>query len=322
MTISESDVRHALRQATDHLSSPPALLDDVRRGGRRRRVHRRTMLGAGLAVGVAAATAGVLQWRGSGPPMDVASPLLDTPTRGDLSADHAFLDRVRQVWRRAMAGNDTRMYGEPHVVWAGSTPAGPAAFVIQRTAENPVVAQPSGDRLWAVSSFVHTTPAGLRIMVMTHMSDAGTDGVPQAALLGTERDVLAVVDFGEPVHYSPELSYAADGRVDRDFQPLPFLDGAAVRRVPPQRTKITIAVARHPFRWSDVVHLANDSEILFANGRGQRGPQLVTHVLPGAERVWGGDPPPCSGASGIRLKRRWPTTWTRWATTPSEVIPI
>jgi hypothetical protein len=189
-----------------------------------------------------------------------------------------------------MADGEARMYGEPHVVWAGNTPAGPAAFVIQRTADNPVVVEPDGHRLFAVCSFIHTTSTGLRIMTWTQMHDGGTDGVPQAALLGTEYDVLVVVDFGEPVYYSPDLSYTPDGRVARDFQPLPFVGGAAVQRVPAQRAKVTIAIGRRPLGWRDTIHLTNGTEILFGNGKDQRQPQLVTHVLAGAERVWGGDP--------------------------------
>ncbi|MEV4410200.1 hypothetical protein AB0J66_49245, partial [Actinoplanes sp. NPDC049598] len=51
--MTDTDIRQALTRATDHLESPPDLLDRVRAGGRRRVVRRRTLIGGGLAVGAA-----------------------------------------------------------------------------------------------------------------------------------------------------------------------------------------------------------------------------------------------------------------------------
>ena len=53
MTVSDADVRNALRCASDDPASSPSLLQDVRRGGRRRVVRRRSVLATGLAVVVA-----------------------------------------------------------------------------------------------------------------------------------------------------------------------------------------------------------------------------------------------------------------------------
>jgi hypothetical protein len=284
MTIGESDVRHALERATGHLYSPPGLLDDVRRGGRRRIVRRRTLLAGGLVLGAATLAGGLVTWPPLDGPMDVASPLLDEPTRGDLAGDREFLDRVARVWRKTLLDSDMSMAGEMHAVWAGNTPVGPAAFVIQRTRDNPVA---SGEyRVFAMCTFIHTMPDGLEPMIVTQMDDGPTDGVPQAGLLGPDADVLVVVDFGAPVLYSPELAFNSDGEVVRTWQPAPFTDGAFVTRIPPQKARTTVAIGRSPLRQIDIVHLAND---VVRHPSGQRQPQLVQKALPGADRAWRAD---------------------------------
>ncbi|BCB75401.1 hypothetical protein ACFQ1L_31485 [Phytohabitans flavus] len=56
MTLSDNDIRTLLHRATDHLTGPPDLIDDIRRGGRRRVVRRRALLTAGLAVAATGAS--------------------------------------------------------------------------------------------------------------------------------------------------------------------------------------------------------------------------------------------------------------------------
>lgn len=289
MTMQDSDVRAILHRATDHLTGPPGLIDQVRRGGRRRIVRRRAVLAAALAVVVAAPVVGALQFSDTRDRAEVASPLFDQPTRGDLAGDKAYLRQVRETWRRHLEKNtlDNGLRGEPHVVWAGSTPAGPAAYIAQRTATNPVVNEPQGDRMAAVAAFVEPTADGPRVMTGETITDAGTDGNSQAALLGPDRNVLLVLDAGAPVEFSPELRYTADGRIDRTFQPVAFRDGAAVLPVPPQRTKITVALARTPVSMANQVHITNVTDILFPDGKDLPPQPTLSHTLPGADRVWG-----------------------------------
>lgn len=296
MTVDEADLRAVLRDATDHLTGPPGLLDNVRRGGRRRVARRRTVLAAVIAVAVTTPVVGVLQFSPGSNTIEVASPLLDEPTRGDLAADEDYLRQVREAWRRRAAESDFTLRGQPHVVWAGNTPAGPAAYVAQPTADNPVVVEPAGDRLIALAAFVEPTVTGPRVMTAESVTDAGA-GNSQAVLLGPERDVLLVLDPGRPVEFSPDLRYTADGKIERTFQRVKFRDGAAVLRVPPQRTKVTVALAAAPVDNpvndpDDRIHIANASEILFPGGQDGPAPQLFDHRLPGAEQVWGGDPKP------------------------------
>lgn len=289
MTLNDSDVRDVLHRATDHLVGPPALLDEVRRGGRRRVVRRRAVLAA-VCAAVVAVPVGGLQLAGDGGDAQVASPLLDEPTRGDLAGDEGYLRQVREAWQRRMKQDGQQMRGEPHIVWAGRTPAGPAAYIAHRTIHNPIASEPEGDRVIAIAAFVEPTADGPQVTPREQVTDAGEDGISQAALLGPQRDVLLVLDFGQPVEFSPELRYLPDGRVDRSFQRLAFRDGAAVLAVPPQRTKVTVALSRTPVSRENMLHLTNDGPILFPDGRDRpRSPQ-VRHTLPGAEKVWVGDP--------------------------------
>ncbi|KAB1156472.1 hypothetical protein F6X68_11355 [Micromonospora sp. AMSO12t] len=289
MTIEESEVRGVLRRVTDDLVGPPTLLDDVRRGGRRRLRRRRAVLAAVCAVVVAVPVGGALHLADGGAAAEVASPLFDKPTRGDLAGDGAYLRQVREAWRQQarQLGGDFR--GDPHVVWAGDTPAGPAAYVAQRTVDNPVVSWPDSAREIGLAAFVEPTAAGPRVMTPENLVDASTHGSWQAALLGSRRDVLVVLDTGHAVEFSPTFRYAADGRIERTFQRVAFRDGAAVLLVPPQRDRVTVALARKPVSATTAVHIANANEILLPDR--QASPQRsVTYTLPGAERVWGDSP--------------------------------
>ncbi|MBF9129575.1 hypothetical protein I0C86_11455 [Plantactinospora sp. S1510] len=291
MTISDGDVRGVLQRATDHLTDPPGLLDGVRQGGRRRVVRRRSVLAAGLAVAAAASVGGVLRYPGGrANRVEFASPLFDQPTRGDLAGDELHRGRVLEAWRQRLARIDLGVRGEPHVVWAGATPAGAAAYVIQRSAENPVVTEPDGDRLVGFAAFVTSLEDRLKVMTVERVTDAGMDGNSQAALIGDGNDVLLVLDDGRPVVFSPELRFAADGKVRRTFRPVVFQNGAAVLEVPPQRTTITFALSRTPVGARNSLRVDGTRKILFPEGQNLPEPTWLTHTLPGANAVWGDDP--------------------------------
>jgi hypothetical protein len=289
----DSDMRTLLRRTAADVESPPGFLADVRRSGRRRLARRRLLTGAGLAVAATATGGAVLRSGGGGnvdtDVADSATPFFGLPTRGDLAADRSFLDSVRRVWSARMRGADLPGRGVPHVVWAGSTPAGPAAFVIQRTHDtNPDPRQ----RCAAYMGFLRPTSRGLEVMGFQGLVavDDPSYEYDEAALIGADRDVLVVLDRGRPVEFSPELSYAADGRCVRTFRRVEFDDGAAVLPIPPQRTKITVALRRLDVR-DRGVSISGTSEVLFPGGRDRaQTPPHHTHTLPGAERVWGGDP--------------------------------
>ncbi|MEU4474978.1 hypothetical protein [Micromonospora sp. NPDC023888] len=278
MTMNDSDVREILRRATDYLVAPAGLLGAVRRGGRRRVVRRRSVLAAVCAAVVALPVAGGLRLAGDGGAAPVAAPMFDEPTRGDLAADDGYLRQVREAWKRRLEQTGGTTRGEPHVVWAGTTPAGPAAYVADSTTRHTTV------------GFVEPTADGPRIGTLTVVDDTGTDGIEQAALFGPQRDVLLVLDFGQPVEFSADLRYLPDGKVERTFTPVAFRDGAAVMSVPPQRTKLTVALARTPVSRENMVHINNTELIQFPGGQDRPAPPLIRHTLPGAQQVWGTDP--------------------------------
>lgn len=290
MTIQERDVRGVLRRVTDDLVGPPTLLDDVRRGGRRRLRRRRAVLAAVCAAVVAVPVGGALHLADGGAAAEVASPLFDGPTRGDLAGDGRYLRQVRQAWRDGAGDTGSDVEGEPHVVWAGNTPAGPAAYVAQRATATREVWTPPGHRMIGYAAFVEPTDGGPRVMTRETVTDAGTDGSSAAVLLGPQRDVLVVLDTGQPVEFSPTLTYAGDGRVERTFQPVAFRDGAAVLSVPPQRDRVTVALVRPPVSATTAVRIANATDVLFADRKDSPQPRSVTYTLPGAERVWGDNP--------------------------------
>ncbi|MER7334875.1 MULTISPECIES: hypothetical protein [unclassified Micromonospora] len=290
MSINDSDVRAVLHRVTDGLTGPPTLLDDVRRGGRRRLLRRRVVLAAACAAVLAVPVGGALRLSHDGPAVEVASPLFDEPTRGDLAGDEGYLRQAREAWQQRMREADADLPGEPHVVWAGSTPAGPAAYVVQRAISKSVVWEPPGERVIGLAAFVEPTADGPQVMRVESLSEAGTDGNSQAVLLGPSRDVLVLLDFGDPVEFSPTLRYAADGRIERTFQRVTFRDGAAVLSVPSQHGKVTVALSRPPVSLRNAVHISNASQILFPDGQSSPQPRQLTHTLPGAQRAWGPEP--------------------------------
>ncbi|MFI7513967.1 hypothetical protein ACIBVK_10800 [Micromonospora echinofusca] len=289
MTIEESDVRGVLRRVTDDLVGPPTLLDDVRRGGRRRLLRRRAVLAALCAAVVAVPVGGALHLRDDGAVMEVASPLFDEPTRGDLAGDERYLRQVRQAWRQRARDTGFDAGTDPHVVWAGDTPAGPAAYVAQQSTVAHEVSESAGGRMIGYAAFVEPTADGPRVMTVETVTDA-TEGNSSAVLLGPRRDVLVVLDAGHRVEFSPTLRYAADGRIERTFQPVAFRDGAAVLSVPPQRGRVTVALVRRPVSATTAVHIANATDVLFADRKASPQPRSVTYTLPGADRVWGDTP--------------------------------
>src|SRR5689334_21739467 len=54
-----------------------------------------------------------------------------------------------------------------------------------------------------VTAFVEPTRAGPRVSTVTTLPAGDLSGVPQAMLVGPDRDVLVVLDGGRPVGYSP-----------------------------------------------------------------------------------------------------------------------
>lgn len=230
--MTDIDVRDALGRATSHLSLRPDLLAEARAGGQRRLVRRRSVLAAGLAalgVGAGGIASGLTR-REAGPARPA---MFDRRTGGDLAQDRDYLDRVLAAWAGYRPGrrdeaNIPPVKGAPHVYWAGVTPAGAAAFVVQR------LRAAAGHEL--ALGLVAATPLGPRVQSRTTWSSTPGVASSRAFLVGAEREVLILLGAGVPVRYCPA---AGDGRA---FRPVPFVDGVAVLAVPPQRGGITLTL--------------------------------------------------------------------------------
>jgi hypothetical protein len=281
MTDLDADVREALNRATRHLSSDPELLDQVRRGGRSRLIRRRSLLGTGLAA-VAATGTSSLWWPRPDAPAPAGTWLLDRPTAGDLAGDVGYLRQVRRAWSASYGDPATRavMRGEPHVVWAGTTPAGPSAFVVQRYSDG-------GSALSMAASFVEPAAAGPALTTQSNYTVGDpTTSLPRAVLLGENRDVLVVLDTGEPMRWSARLRYLPDGRIHRDYAEVAFTDGAAVLPVPSQGPQVSVALLSGPATAPKPVGIAN---ALSVDGTSS-GAAVNSRTLPDRAKVWPADP--------------------------------
>lgn len=283
----DTDIRAALADATDGLSAAPDLLHRVREGGHRRVVRRRTLLAAGVATVAAGSGASVLLSGDREPTTpDVASPFLDSPTRGDLRDDTAFGAEIRAVWGRHVAGIPG-LRGEPHIIWAGATfDGGRAAAVAQRIRQR--VVSPVGQIAYGVMGFLEQTPRGLEAISLEEMTTQAE--IAPAVLLGTPRTTVLVLDDGRRLEYSENRDYAADGRVSRTFQPLRFeRDGAEVLFTEPQTNWIRLGL-RAGVPGADggrFVQLANLSQL--AEARQRRGSWRslrIDRLLPGGSLDW------------------------------------
>lgn len=254
--MNETTVRAALDRATEDLEPRPDLLERVHAGARRRVVRRYVTMAAAVVSVMAVTAVGALAG-----PRDLADrpaadptpsapadpwaeyrgwrgpyPLLEGPTRGDLAHDTAFLREAVQRWRKFDSG--ITLTGEPHVVWAGTTPAGKAAFIAQRgdNPESPVV--------YGHLGLVEPGPDGRPVVESyAFLQHPATIRKPTSMLLGAKRDVLVVLDTGlKDVTYSTDFAYAPDGTVTRTYRPVTYTDGAAVIRLPAQIERYTMAL--------------------------------------------------------------------------------
>jgi hypothetical protein len=163
------------------------------------------------------------------------------PTRGDLANDPEFLDHVTQEWLNPSG----RYYGEPRqvgrprdltgdvkVLYAGTTPDGPAAVVAQRTTEKDIDIY-LGFLLPAGTNDVHLVAAFSPKLYAQSEIGFGSRGLDtnQISFKTTVAgDHLVVL----PSHRSDSVSVSrshtldATGHVHRDWSDVPTHDGVAV----------------------------------------------------------------------------------------------
>jgi hypothetical protein len=276
--MNPTDVRTALDQATRHLQPRPDLLDRVHAGARRRIVRRRIAVAAAVVLVMTATAANALAGprHPDGHPAATPSasapsdpwdqyrnwkgpyPLLEGATRGDLAHDTAFLREATAAWRGFDSG--MTLTGEPHVVWAGNTPAGKAAFIAQRGTEagSPVT--------YGNLGLVEPGPGGRPVITSYEaMTHPATMTRPVTMLLGARRDVLVVLDTGLKITYSTSYRYAADGTFKRTFRPVTYADGAAVIRIPAQNEHYTLALGNPGIVADNPIEVSNAGDLRSLN---------------------------------------------------------
>jgi hypothetical protein len=246
--VNTTELTEHLRTATDGLDVPAAFADTVLRGGRRRRARRRLAVAAGV-VAVVATAAGttVVTLRDDPAAAPVADARLAQPTKGGLAGDQAFLDEVRRVWERDLPSapeardryyDDVR--GEPHVLWAGTTPAGRAAVVLQPVYVHPnSLVTEKGPR--TAEGLVAVDPGDGRLkLVGTRMIGAERTGQADYYRFGPRDATVLVVDRGRPLHHDIAPEYlAATEEIRFDWRRTVPKDGVAVVTTPGDRNTVS-----------------------------------------------------------------------------------
>lgn len=234
-----TDFARALRDATDDIEPRAGFTPDVLRGGRRRRTRRRTAVAGSMALVLAAGgSITVATWSHSPPPLTSApaNPLLTAATRGDLAGDAAYLRDARTAFSKGMAvAPDVEpLIGEPRVYWAGNTPAGRVAIVVQerkpeegtmtyvdgtvvdlRTVQRLMIGLVTGDQ----ATLVNSTPTGL-------------DSERTAFLFGPTDRFAVAFSGGAPLYASAEWTVGTDGHGARQWTAMTDLDGISFLAFP------------------------------------------------------------------------------------------
>ncbi|MEV5693833.1 hypothetical protein [Micromonospora globbae] len=255
------EVRQALRLVAKDVEIPRDLAARVRHGGRRRVRRRRVAAIGGVLAVTLAGVAGItnLAERPAPAPETLGDQLMSQPTRGDLAGDKQYLREVLSTYvetrdQTPLAGLGVTEHpvGPAHVAWAGNTPAGPAAAVVQRTKVpsksargGPGSGQIGGDT-GVLIKFIGTAPSGRPEAVGTdYFGHHNYKGNSLAFLVGRDRSVLVVLDVGAALDFSTRRTYTTTTISRIDWAPLRFADGAAVLTVSPQRGRYSVAVREH-----------------------------------------------------------------------------
>jgi hypothetical protein len=237
-------LRTELRTAAHDVRPSIGFADSVTRLARRRTLrHRSTMAGAcTLTVLLGGAAAALAPFELVPSRVDAGSDVrLQQPTRGDLATDKQFLERATVAWQDGLPQSynfdlgvfDDRR-GEPHVSWAGNTPAGPAAIILQQVFvhEDPSLPQEVWNTSQTAIGLVGTDPVDGKLRLLGDSVPWGGPTSPVGFLFGPGDRTLIALDNGVPAFVSPETVVADDGKSSRTWEQLRFVDGVAVLQLP------------------------------------------------------------------------------------------
>lgn len=267
------NLQDLMREATSDVEARAGFVDATVNGGRRRARNRRGFIGAGAILTVAGlaifGTTSDLGSRavtfavGGEQPRPLSSPISNTQggplsdgrTHGDLANDEAYLAAVRLTWKAYQGDTKyARRIGEPRILWAGSTPAGPAALLAQLV-EQPHALGAFKAGTYASLGFIGTSPDGPRV---AHWHISEDDRTSTAWYVDPAHTVLAVTDNDVRRGVSFSKTYLPDGRAVLNFTELTFTDGMAVVALPKGVTRNGVMVADLPFRdFKDFLEIEN-----------------------------------------------------------------
>jgi hypothetical protein len=235
------DIASLMDRATADLHPSPSLLQAARTGGRRRLRRRRTSLALLTASAIGAvtvvATATVAPDRAA---VRYDGTVFDGTTHGDLAGDTPYLAKVVDVWdhSHATSANHGRgifddLRGEPRVVWAGTTPAGPAAVVAQDSNlhEHDDI-QLDHEGIHQLLGFVGPGANGAPALVADTYPAPGTED-DIAWYVDRARTVIAALDTSsKPLGVSWSWEYHRDGSVGRTYTPMVTHEGLGLLSLP------------------------------------------------------------------------------------------
>jgi hypothetical protein len=180
--------------------------------------------------------------------------LAQRPARGNLAQDAAFLKELDQAWDNDetnqvlnLIGEDSEVLTPPHIVWAGTSPAGPAAMVVAKVrlknAWDGTVNPPDGEA-W-IAGFLGEDETELGTVAVKD-ADIVTDVESSAWFVeanGAPR-TIAVVDTGGRYVWNTGFARTPDGRLSSENRPVTFTDGVAFVAVPGSADPDEIQVLR------------------------------------------------------------------------------
>jgi hypothetical protein len=264
--MTETELQQRLITSVEAVDAPADLVHRARQGGAKRLRQRRFTAVATVTVsmvavaGVAVAGQDLLPWRndqvapagvpGLGDPYGV---LMNRPTQGDLAGDQSYLDQVVSAWEKshAKSPNQSRgifddLRGKPKVAWAGQTPGGKAAIIVQQSyLHNHADIQLDHEGLYTLIGFVGEGADGSPTLVADSYPAPGV-GLNTGFVTGTTKKALVVVDTGQKMGWSRARVYADDGSSRQDYTVLKFDHGVSIVPVPAGTNLGAIRISRLP----------------------------------------------------------------------------
>lgn len=232
------ELKQAMEAATADLDVRPGFVGDVMTGARRRHTRRLVTVTAAVAL-LAGVTTGVVLTSSSTQSGVAVDARLTAPTTGDLAKDTQFLERARTVWAdNENSGwgpddNVTEFTAQSNVFWAGNTPSGPAALVVQtvKVAHKPDPQVAMG------------LVAGNAVVERELVSDVQR-GLFQ---FGADSSTYVALSLGKKLYFSEDPERGQDNRLTRKWLVLGTdASGVAVVSAPPQRRPVFVRSDTHP----------------------------------------------------------------------------